>query len=140
MRQSADLPDLRVLFTRGVHRSDALVLLATKDVLTRPWCLLELWEAQRAAVPIIVFVIVGRGFNAPDARSFIERLEHELPARSPDALAMIENYLMREHATLPAFKADLLRALELAIIDDSNATPSAAILTPTGWLEWHPFG
>ena len=42
---SSDLTDLRALFTDGVHRSDVLVLLATEKLLTRPWCILELWEA-----------------------------------------------------------------------------------------------
>eukprot|EP00966_Prymnesium_polylepis_P086816 2009257-Prymnesium_polylepis.2 len=35
---SSDLVDLRVLFEEGVGRSDIVVLLLTKDVLTRPWC------------------------------------------------------------------------------------------------------
>jgi|EP00966_Prymnesium_polylepis_P150371 hypothetical protein len=41
------LDDLRELVTGGVHKSDTLVLLATKGVLLRPWCLIELLEAER---------------------------------------------------------------------------------------------
>ena len=44
---SSTLSDLRTLFTDGVHQSDVIVLLATKGVLTRPWCLLEIFEAAR---------------------------------------------------------------------------------------------
>ena len=33
---SNDLSDLRALFDRGLHRCDAVLLLATKGVLTRP--------------------------------------------------------------------------------------------------------
>ena len=35
---STDLVDLRTLFNEGVHKTDVLVVLATKGVLTRPWC------------------------------------------------------------------------------------------------------
>ena len=38
---SADLADLRTLFTDGVAQADTLVLLGTASVLRRPWCLLE---------------------------------------------------------------------------------------------------
>merc|ERR1719199_537593 len=41
---SADLVDLRALFNEGVHKTDVLVILATKSVFTRPWCLMEMWE------------------------------------------------------------------------------------------------
>ena len=49
---SENLVDLRTLFEHGVHASDVIVLLATKGVLTRPWCLLELWEAHRMSIPV----------------------------------------------------------------------------------------
>ena len=42
---SADLVDLRALFNEGVHKTDVLVILATQSVFTRPWCLVEMWEA-----------------------------------------------------------------------------------------------
>ena len=45
---STDLVDLRTLFTEGVLRSDVIVLLATEFVLTRPWCILELWHTHQA--------------------------------------------------------------------------------------------
>ena len=57
---SAELTDLRSLFTDGVHRTDCLVLLGTKGVLTRPWVLLELHEAIQQEVPVIVVALVGR--------------------------------------------------------------------------------
>lgn len=34
---SSTLFDLRKLVTEGVHKSDVLLLLATKNVLSRPW-------------------------------------------------------------------------------------------------------
>ena len=53
--------DLRTLFEHGVHASDVIVLLATKGVLTRPWCLLEVYEAARLGVPILTRAVEGRG-------------------------------------------------------------------------------
>jgi hypothetical protein len=44
---SSALRDLRKLVTDGVYKSDVLLLLASKSVLTRPWCLIELLEAHR---------------------------------------------------------------------------------------------
>ena len=47
---SSRLTDLRNLFEQGVRRSDVLLLLATRSVLTRPWVLCELWEILLATL------------------------------------------------------------------------------------------
>ena len=60
---SSDLTDLRALFTDGVHRSDVLVLLATEKLLTRPWCILELWEAVKKQIPVVIMEVRGRGWG-----------------------------------------------------------------------------
>ena len=57
---SAELSDLRRLFDEGVHLCDTVVLLATKDCLTRPWVLLEMWECAQKGIPVIIFPIVGK--------------------------------------------------------------------------------
>ena len=44
---SSVLSDMRELISDGLHQSDTLVLLATKQVLSRQWCLLELFETSR---------------------------------------------------------------------------------------------
>lgn len=38
LSQSSNLVDLRMLFEKGLHRSEVLVVLLTPDILTRPWC------------------------------------------------------------------------------------------------------
>ena len=35
-----------------MHKTDAFVILATKGVLTRPWCIMEMWEAARHQIPV----------------------------------------------------------------------------------------
>ena len=64
---SDNLKDLRDLF-EGVRHSDVLLILATRDVLTRPYCLLELWAAANARIPVIVLNIEG-GAPSPPARA-----------------------------------------------------------------------
>ena len=46
---STDLVDLRTLFNEGVHKSDVLVILATKGVFTRSWWCAPL-QASRPAI------------------------------------------------------------------------------------------
>jgi len=86
---SSTLNDLRNLVSEGVHKSDALILLATKGVLSRPWCLIELLEAWRKRLPIIVVEIAGRGFNREEARDFMTTLETEMAAPALDLLFSI---------------------------------------------------
>ena len=70
---STDLVDLRLLFQDGVHKTDAFVILATKGVLTRPWCLMEMWEAARHQIPIVLFPVVGGGFDLADAKHLLSK-------------------------------------------------------------------
>jgi hypothetical protein len=84
---SQNLRNLTHLFTRGLTQSDVLVLLATKDVLTRPYCLLELWCAQRFDVPIVILDIVGRGFQWSEAQTVLNDLPAVLKKQSGGATA-----------------------------------------------------
>eukprot|EP00966_Prymnesium_polylepis_P322371 7378638-Prymnesium_polylepis.1 len=89
MHSSSALSDLRELVGKGVLASDAIVLLATKGVLTRPWCLVELLEASRKKIPIVVVNIAGRGFDRDEARAFVTRLEAEMAKPGLDLLHKI---------------------------------------------------
>ena len=55
---SDDLRDLTQL-TQHVRMCDTLVLVQTKSVLTRPYCLIELLTAITARVPIIGLAVAG---------------------------------------------------------------------------------
>ena len=55
---SDDLSDLRLLLDH-VRKSDVLLILQTRNVLTRPWCLLELNAAIEASVPIVAIRVHG---------------------------------------------------------------------------------
>ena len=112
MQDSSNLDDLRRLFTDGVHKSCTLVLLATEGVLTRPWCLLELWEAHRLKIPVIVMPVAGKKYEPNEARALLQNLEERLPA---EALGMVTQHLDAEGSMhdLAGFKAALLEALGL---------------------------
>ena len=56
---SDDLKDLRALVDEGICQSDVVVLLQTKGVLTRPWCLVELYSAVKAGIPIVAVNVSG---------------------------------------------------------------------------------
>ena len=90
---SNDLSDLRHLFDDGVHQSDVLVLLATKSVLHRPWCLLEIHEAVTSSIPVVVISVAGGGFDFTEATTFIHSLEEELDRVNPGASDEIYRYL-----------------------------------------------
>lgn len=128
---SSSLSDLRTLFDVGLRASDTLVLLASRSVLTRPWCLLELWEASLAAIPVVV-LDVHAGFDRADARHLLMNLESELEARNPGALAEVESHVLSKGATLDELSQALLTLLDLR-------EPPAAC--PSGALDaWPPHG
>ena len=60
-----------MLFTEGLHKSDVVVLLCTEGLLTRPWCLLELYEARKHNIPVLPVVLSGRGFSMSDAHKLL---------------------------------------------------------------------
>lgn len=109
LSSSNNLSDLRMLFDNGVHVSDCVVLLATKGVLSRPWCLLELHEAVLHQIPVIVLPVAQRSFDWDEARGLIEHLETRLPALNPGALGELSRVLGTDDLT--ALKANVLSAL-----------------------------
>ena len=62
------------------------VLLQTRDVLTRPWVLLELFEAIRLNIPIVTLHVAGSGYDFDAARAFLADLERQLAPGAAEAL------------------------------------------------------
>ena len=58
-----------------VRESECLLLLQTKSVLTRPWCLVELLCAIEAGVPIVGVSILS-GAHAYDFSAALELVTH----------------------------------------------------------------
>ena len=83
---STDLVDLRTLFNEGVHKTDVLFILATKGVFTRPWCLLEMWEAAVKRVPIVLFPVVSGGWTLFDTITLLSDLKGQMPSRNQQCM------------------------------------------------------
>jgi len=109
---SSTLADLRKLFAEGVHTSEVLVLLLSHDLLTRPWCLLEIREAMEKHKPIVLLQLTGPGqhFSFDDAWALIDDLEGEMPARNPYCLDELRLHL--GGMSLTDFQQILRAALE----------------------------
>lgn len=127
---SNNLVDLRALFTEGVHKSEVVVLLATKLVLTRPWCILELWETHQRKIPLILFPVTGKGWTDEWAIEYINDIETQLEGYTPGALGAVKDHLLEQGVTdIGALKTALLEVLGLA--EGMNPVPR---------LEWQPWG
>ena len=92
---SIDLVDLRALFNEGVHKTDVMIVLATKEVFTRPWCLLEMWEAAVHQVPIVLFPVVGKSFELEDTVELLGDLEAQMLTRNPTCLVEVMNHVAK---------------------------------------------
>jgi len=74
-----------------VKQSDTLVLLLTENVLTRPWCLVELYTALKHAVPVVTVEITkrGYGYDFGQAGPYLAGLPGTLEAANPGATEVI---------------------------------------------------
>ena len=73
-----------------VRLADTLVLLQTKDVLTRPWCLVELYAAVRAGVPIVAVSVTGKGYDHEASKRYLAMLPGSLEEANPGAVQVSE--------------------------------------------------
>lgn len=84
-----NLEDLRNI-PLDVKNSKVLVLLQTKFVLTRPWCLIELYTAITIDIPVIPVYVSNGGYDHEEAKtllnseSFAVALDQINPSGSKD--------------------------------------------------------
>mmetsp|Transcript_21131 Transcript_21131/g.45962 ORF Transcript_21131/g.45962 Transcript_21131/m.45962 type:complete len:749 (+) Transcript_21131:79-2325(+) len=128
---SNDLTDLRALFSH-VQLADVLVLLATEGVLLRPWCLLELYQAYKLGIPILIMEVDAprHRFDKTAAKRFLRNLEVDLPQLNPGAIEEITKHLAKvgDTVSIRDFRDTLLDALE------------PQLSTATDQLKFHPWG
>ena len=86
---SANLTDLRQLITNGVADSDVMLVLGTKGVFTRPWCLLEIMHSARLKAPTIIVEIKNSGFDAKESQRYIDNLEETMGTEAPSSLELL---------------------------------------------------
>jgi hypothetical protein len=67
--------------------SEVVVLLLTKEVLRRPYCLLELNHAVVCKIPIVPVLVEGDGYDYAEATDFLVHLDTKLDSA---ALALVK--------------------------------------------------
>ncbi len=75
------------------------MVLATKGVLTRPWCVLEMWEAALNEIPIVLCPLVGGGWTPDDARTLLSDLMGQMQSRNPSCMAEVMAHVGRQGVT-----------------------------------------
>jgi len=97
-------------------------------VLSRPWCLLECWEAHRHGIPVCpvqIAPVQGQpGFDQAATRAFVEELELMLEA---GALAEVKRHLSSAPATIADLKAVLLQQLERGANEEAVAAAKPGV-------------
>ena len=106
---SNDLADLSRLFSHGVLRSEVIVLLSSRSVLLRPWCLLELFEARKAGIPVLTLALHGQGLTPKAARASLAELATTL---SEGALQQVRSYLAEQQVSWESFVALVGQAVD----------------------------
>ena len=101
---SSDLVDLRQLISNGVADSDVIIVLGTKTVFTRPWCLLECLHATRRNVPVVIIDVLNSPakFDVDEAEAYIDNLEEKMDEADPDGLAFLNEQLSNDLSELKA--------------------------------------
>jgi hypothetical protein len=118
---SDDPRDLRELLD-SVRDSDVLVIVQSAEVLTRPWCLLEMVAAVDVGVPIIAISVSGKGYNFAEATNLLTHLDTLLETINPGACA-----LLRQNGVEPidaAFKLSTALPSVIGLPFDSAASGS----------------
>jgi hypothetical protein len=81
--------DLRDLLD-SVRNSDVLVIVQSAEILTRPWCLLEMVAAVDAGVPMIAISVSGKGYNFATATNLLKHLDTKLDEINPGACDLLK--------------------------------------------------
>ena len=89
-----DVDNIRELVAH-VLDSDVVVLLQTEKVLFSPRCLLELYAAATAGIPIVSLVCSGKGYDFAAAEDHLLHLDTSLPASTVGVLEAHEAPVLR---------------------------------------------
>ena len=89
---SDDLSDLTKLLDQ-VEESDILLLFQSRNVLCRPYCLLELYTAVEKGIPIVAMRVRGANeYQFDEATAFLKHLDTELDRANPGASKLLQKH------------------------------------------------
>ena len=96
---SDDLRDLTQL-QQHVRDSDVLVLLQSANVLSRPYCVLELVTAIEAGVPVLGVTLSSSGYIFSEATALLTHLDEQVRIARPFALRLmhLRSYIPAGHS------------------------------------------
>jgi hypothetical protein len=128
--------------TDHVRDSDALVVIQSAAVLQRPWCLLELYTAIEANVPIVAVAIAGKGYDFAKAANLLKHLDTALDAVNPGATALLSSegvdpvdaafklsVVLPSIISVPFNSSASANAIQAAVADIADAISGAAPVT-----------
>ena len=121
---TSNLADLRHLFIAGVHVSQTLIVLLSEDLLTRPWCLLEIYEADQMGKPIVLIRMAHKPFSFDDALALVSDLEGNMPNRNPWCLDELRSHINEE--SLSTLQETLVKVISGAV--DSNGDDTKQVV------------
>ena len=67
------------------QNSDVLLVVQTKELFQRPWCLLECFTAIKNQVPIVALNCEGKGYDFAEASNLLTHLDSHLDDVNPGA-------------------------------------------------------
>ena len=86
----------------AVMNSDILIVLASASVLTRPWCLFEIYVAMAHNVPVFFLPLSREGFSFEQAATTVQNLEEE----NPESASQLRNLMREKNKVIPgSFKS-----------------------------------
>lgn len=87
------LHDLRKLLDEHLVHSEVVIVLQTKGVFTRPWCLMELATAIDHNIPIVAVNVQNCFlYDFADSANFLKHLDLKLDLTNPGARADVEKH------------------------------------------------
>jgi hypothetical protein len=123
---------------KEVMQSKCLLVLQTKDVLTRPFCLIEIYTAIKNNIPIVPVELIGLGYDHAETINLVENtdsFEEKLEKRNPGAGKTLEGQgidlkdlatVLKSKVSLfvsekydSSFKAGVLASMISGIVDTS---------------------
>lgn len=117
---SDNLFDLRELLD-SVAESDAIVLLYTAGVLSRPWCLLELQAAAKSKRPLILIRIANSfAVDPSEIQNTLDDLPAFLDKHNPAASATLAEYKTDADAVAADIRGILTAACEEPLMYDPH--------------------
>ena len=91
---SDDLRDLSKLITH-VRQSRALILVLTRKVLTRPYCIIEVLTAIESRIPIVCVTVAGKpndAYNFEEMSQMMQWMDSELEQWNPGASDVLRDH------------------------------------------------